>query len=598
MAEPFSDTPPSERPSEELLDSWKEIAAYLERDVTTVQRWEKREGMPVHRHVHDKRGSVYALGSELDAWRQNRGPRLREENERQTSRAPLGVEEDLGQSPAVRSRRWIAVAGVAVIVVVLGALAVSYILRRDRTGETAPPKITSLAVLPLKNLTGDPTQEYIVDGMTDALIARLSGIHDLRVISRTSVMRFKDPQISVPEIAKTLRVDAIVEGSVMREGNRVRVTAQLIRGATDEHFWSETYDRELRDVLALQSELAQSIAKKVQVTVTGAEHERLTATRSVAPEVYESYLKGRFALNKSNSRADIEQGIGYFEDAIKKDPTFAHPYVGLAKAYSELGTVFIGDSPEESRPKIISAAQKALELDPDLSEAHVLLADVQQEQWHWAEAESEYRRALELNPNDADAHVGLALWLVCQGRTEEAVGWAERGQKLDPLAASGTTIGWILFQSRRYDDAVRELRSVLAVRANDATALYFLGFVLTAKNQPANAIPVLEKAILVSNRSPGVIGVLIRAYVLAGRRADALRLLAELKSRSKIGYVPAGAFVNAYLGLGENDQAFASLEQAYKEQSNIVQFLKVHPYFDPIRSDPRFVDLVRRVGLD
>lgn len=595
MAEPTPDTPPSEQPAEELLDSWKEIAAYLERDVTTVQRWEKREGMPVHRHLHDKRGSVYALGSELDAWRQNRGPRLREESE---EHPPVETEEDHGQGADARSRRWFALAGAAVLVVVLGIVAAVYFLSRDRTGNTAKPKITSLAVLPLKNLTGDPTQEYIVDGMTDALIARLSGIHDLRVISRTSVMRFKDPQLSVPEIAKLLHVDAIVEGSVMREGNRIRVTAQLIRGATDEHFWSETYDRELRDVLSLQSELAQSIAKKVQVTVTGAEHERLTATRSVAPEVYESYLKGRFALNKSNSRAGVEESIGDFEDAIKKDPTFAHPYVGLAKAYSELGTVFIGDAPEESRPKLVSAAQKALELDPDLSEAHVLLADVQREQWHWAEAESEYKRALELNPNDADAHVGLALWLVCQGRKDEAVDWAERGQKLDPLAASGTTIGWILFQSRRYDDAVRELRSVLAVRADDATALYFLGFVLTANNQPADAIPVLEKAISVSNRSPGVIGVLIRAYVLTGRRTDALRLLAELKTRRKAGYVPAAAFVNAYLGLGENDQAFASLEQAYNEQSNILQFLKVHPYFDSIRGDNRFADLVHRVGLD
>ncbi len=598
MAEPIPDTPPSERPAEGLLDSWKEIAAYLERDVTTVQRWEKREGMPVHRHVHDKRGSVYALGSELDAWRQNRGQRLREEDDERTSKTPGEPAEDHGQRANVRSRRSLALDGVAVLVVVLGVLAAVYFLSRDRSGNGTQPKITSLAVLPLKNLTGDPTQEYFVDGMTDALIARLSGIHDLRVISRTSVMRFKDPQLSVPEIAKTLHVDAIVEGSVMREGNRIRVTAQLIRGATDEHFWSETYDRELRDSLSLQSELAQSIAKKVEVTVTGAEHERLTATRSVAPEVYESYLKGRFALNKGNSRADIEQSIGYFEDAIKKDPTFAHPYVGLAKAYSELGTVFIGNSPEESRPKIVSAAQKALELDPDLSEAHVLLADVQREQWHWADAESEYRRALELNPNDADAHVGLAMWLVCQGRTDEAVSWAERGQKLDPLPASGTTVGWILFQSRRYDDAVREFRSVLAVRADDATTLYFLGFVLTANNQPADAIPVLEKAISVSNRSPGVIGVLIRAYVLTGRRTDALRLLAELNTRKKAGYVPAAAFVNAYLGLGENEQAFASLEQAYKEQSNILQFLKVHPYFDPIRGDPRFADLVRRVGLN
>ena len=207
--------------------------------------------------------------------------------------------------------------------------------------------------------------------MTEALIARLSGMHDLRVISRTSVTQFKNPQLSVPEIARLLHVDAVVEGSVMRQDNRIRVTAQLIRGPTDEHFWSETYDRELRDVFAVQSELARAIAEKVQVTVTGAEHDRLTAARPVAPEVYESYLKGRFAFNQSNSRAAVEESIAYFEHAIKMDPTFAPAYVGLAAASNGLGTVFFGASPDETRPKVISAARKALELDPDLAEAHV-----------------------------------------------------------------------------------------------------------------------------------------------------------------------------------------------------------------------------------
>ena len=216
---------------------------------------------------------------------------------------------------------------------VLGLLAVAYVMSRGRAANAAQPKIRSLAVLPLKNLSGDPAQEYLADGMTEALIGRLSRIHDLRVISRTSVMRFKNPQLSVPEIAKILHVDAIVEGSVMREDNRIRVTAQLIRGATDEHFWSETYDSELRDVFAVQSELAQSIAEKVEVTVTGEEHQRLTAARSVAPEVYESYLKGRFAYDNSNSRAAIEESIGYFQHAIKMDPTFAPAYVGLASCF-------------------------------------------------------------------------------------------------------------------------------------------------------------------------------------------------------------------------------------------------------------------------
>jgi TolB-like protein/tetratricopeptide (TPR) repeat protein len=606
MDKPIPEMLASQQTSERRLNSWKEIAVYLNRDVTTVQRWEKREAMPVHRHVHDKRGSVYALVPELDSWLQGRRVALQEDPEAenqeakeqdQTPEAPAGGEaeaEDDHRREARRNlRRWLALAGV----VLLGLLAAAYVVYRGRTGNPARPKIRSLAVLPLKNLSADPTQEYLCDGMTDALIDRLSRIHNLRVISRTSVMRFKNPQLSVPDIARLLHVDAIVEGSVMRQGDRIRVTAQLIRGATDEHFWSETYDRDLRDVFAVQSELAQSIAKKVQVTATGEEHQRLTAARSIAPEVYENYLKGRFAYDKSNKRVEIEESIGYFDRAIKMDPSFAPAYVGLANAYNDLGTVFVGVSPDQTRPKVIDAAQKALELEPDLAEAHSLLANVRQEQFQWAEAEEEYRRALELNPNDAEAHAGFALWLLCQGRTDEAVAWALRGRELDPLAASGGNIAWILFQSHRFNESIHELRSSLAVHPANAGALTTLGFALTANNQPTDAIPALEKARSLSHGSPAATGVLIRAYAHAGRRMDALRLLAELQQRRKAGYVPAGAFVNAYLGLGDNEQAFVWLEQAYKEQSNILQFLKVHPFFDPIRADPRFKDLARRAGL-
>jgi TolB-like protein/tetratricopeptide (TPR) repeat protein len=595
MGEPSPDTPTSENPLENRLDSWKEIAAYLGRDVTTVQRWEKRERMPVHRHLHDKRGSVYALIPELDEWLQSRKPYLGEEEAKKEEKPEAFAETAAIHKPGPTSRahRWLALAGIGLLVLMVAIYAIS----RGRPGKRAQPKVGSLAVLPLKNLSGNPTQEYLADGITDELIGRLSRIHNLRVISRTSMMRFKSPQISVPEIAKMLGVDAIVEGSVMREGNRIRVTAQLIRGATDEHFWSETYDRELRDVFTVQSELAQSIAEKVQVTVTGEEHQRLTAARSVAPEVYESYLKGRFVYDTGSSRVAIEESIGYFKHSIEMDPTFAPAYVGLASAFSQLGTVFVGASPAQTRPQVIGSARKALQLEPDLAEPHVLLANVEQEQWHWADAEAEYRRALELSPNDAPAHAGLALWLLCQGRTDEAVAWAERGRELDPLTVSGDSIAWILFQSHRYDEAIRELRSVLAVQPEDANALSTLGFALVANNQPAEAIPVLEKSVAVTNGSPASIGVLIRAYSHAGRRPDALRLLGELQARRKAGYIPAGAFVNAFLGLGDNDQAFVWLEQAYKEQSNIMQFLKVHPFFDPIRADPRFADLVRRAGL-
>ena len=474
--------------------------------------------------------------------------------------------------------------------------ATAYILARSSSADAKGPKITSLAVLPLKNLSGDPEQEYFADGMTEEVIGRLAMIRDLRVISRTSAMRFKDTRLSAPEIARKLGVDALVEGSVIREGNRIRIHAQLIRASTDEHFWSETYDRELGDALTLESEVAQSIAQRVEVTVTGEERARLIAARPVSPEVYESYLQGLVA--KGNSSAEVEKRIAYFDEAIRKDPTFAPAYVGLADAYGTLGTVFVGAPPSETRPRVISAARKALELDPDLADAHALLASMYLRQWKWAEAEAEYRRALDLNPNDAAAHDGYSDWLLCHGRMEEALAWARRARDLDPLGPSGHTIGWTLLNAHRYDEAIREFRDVLAVRPDDRLPLWPLGWALICNHQAEEAIPELEEAVSVTDNSPGVISALIWAYAHVGRRADALRLLGELKKRQQTGYVPAGAFVNAYLGLGDNDEAFAWFERAYEEQSNILIYIKVFPLFDPLRGDPRFQDLVRRVGLD
>lgn len=592
MHEPSYEIPVAEKPSGKRLDSWKEIAVYLNRDVTTVQRWEKREGMPVHRHVHDKRGSVYALTGELDGWIRLRSSRVDEPEKKPEVETPAAAPRDRAAMGRRKTGLWIGLAVVACICL----SATVWLVVRHRATTPVEPRIRSLAVLPLRNQSGDAAQEYLADGMTEALIGRLSNIHDLHVVSHTSVTRFKNSQMSIPEIAKTLGVDAVVEGSVIREGDRIRVTAQLIRGATDEHFWSEDYDREMRDVLNLESELAQSIAEKVEVTVTGEEQQRLRAERPVAPEVYESYLKGRFALGQGN-RAGDEQGIHDFEDALSKDATFAPAYLGLADGYTDLGTVFAGVPPEETRPKVMSFARKALALDPNLVEAHVKLAFVLEEEWHWAEAEEEYRRALAADPNDADAHAWFALWLACEGRTDEAVAEVERARALDPVGVSGSTVAWIFFLAHRYDDSIRESSSALALQPNNAGDLLGLGFALIARDKPAEAIRVLEKAVSLSPGSPAATGVLIRAYAHAGRRNDALRLLAELKRRKEAGYIPAAAFVNAYLGLGDNEQAFYWLEQAYKEQSNILQFLKSHPYFDPIRDDPRFTDLVRRVGL-
>src|SRR5258708_3750549 len=340
-------------------------------------------------------------------------------------------------------------------------------LWRKRSTErlaSASSRIRSLAVLPLENLSGNPEQDYFADGITEALIGRLSTIQGLQVISRTSSMQFKGTRSSVPEIARKLNVRAVVEGSVIRSGDRIRITAQLIQGETDVHLWAGTFDRELRDVLELQSEVAQSIARQIEVTVTGQERRRLVAARAVSPEVYESYLKGRFALNK-NGPVGLKEAIAHFEDAIHWEPTFAPAFAGLGIAYSDLGTVFIGASPLETRPKVLAAAKKALELDPELVEAHVVLASALQKEWRWAEAETEYKQAIELSPSDASARNGFSEWLVCQGQTEEALALASarRARELDPLAFDGAQVGWVLFQSRRHNDALPELPNVLSL---------------------------------------------------------------------------------------------------------------------------------------
>ncbi|HKO10734.1 MAG TPA: hypothetical protein VJV22_02110 [Acidobacteriaceae bacterium] len=590
MGQPSLDIPPAARKPERRLDSWKEIAGYVNRDVTTVQRWEKREGMPVHRHLHDKRGSVYALPEELDAWIESRRARAGEPE----SELPAEVTQpETRPARTVRTGLWVAIAAVACLCLAAGG----WLGLRHRAATAVQPRIRSIAVLPLHNLSGDPAQDYLADGITEALIGRLAGIRELRVVSHTSVMRFRNPQLSSPEIARELNVDALVEGSVIRDGNRIRVTAQLIRGAADEHFWSQTYDREMRDALAMESDLAQSIADKVEVTITGEEHLRLTAAHPVAPEVYESYLKGRYVFQRGTRNA-IEQSLLYFEDAIRRDPQFAPAYAALAQAWNTLGTVYAGVPPAEARPKAIAYAREALALDPDSVGAHLALGEVLQEEWHWAEAEAEYRRILDVNPNHAVAASDLAFWLVCQGRSDEAVTTIEHAQALDPAAVSGDQVSGVLVFAHRYSEAIRESRSSSALHPDDPYILTGLGFALIANNQAPDAIPVLEKAMALSHGSPFTSGILVRAYAHAGRRADALRLFDELKARRKKGYVPAAAFVNATLGLGGNEQAFYWLEEAYREQSNILQFVKVHPYFDPIRSDPRFADLVRRVGLE
>lgn len=471
------------------------------------------------------------------------------------------------------------------------------VYRNTGAGGTKQPAIKSLAVLPLKNLSGDASQDYLADGMTDALIGTLSRIHNLRVTSRTSVMRFKDTHLSVPEIARTLQVDAIVEGSVIRDGTRIRVHAQLIRAATDEHLWSEAYDRELRDVLSLQSDVAQSIARKVEVTVTGEEHARLSSARTVDPEAYEAYLKGRYYWNKRTADSMPKAAL-YFEQAISKDPGYGAAYSGLADCNS--GLAWHGFmSPAEVLPKAYAAAQKAVEIDPHSAEAHASLALVLDHKWDWAGAEVEFKRALELNPQYANAHHWYGDYLSIQGRHDEALVEAKRALELDPLNLMiGTWVGLRYYLASRYDGAIEQSQNTVDLDPNFAAAHLILGESYVQQGKHKEGLDELQKAASLSGDSPLYMAQVGVSLALAGEKKEALRAIRELQDISGKRYVSPYGVAQIYAALNDKEQTYKWLETAYRDRAVWMSYLAVDPVFDSIRSEERFRDLLRRVGLN
>jgi TolB-like protein/DNA-binding winged helix-turn-helix (wHTH) protein/Tfp pilus assembly protein PilF len=484
------------------------------------------------------------------------------------------------------------------VLVPLVLAVVSYALQ---TREESPPSasISSIMVLPLDNLSGDPSQEYFVDGVTDALIGDLAKIRGLQVISRTSSMHYKGTKKSLPEIAREIKVDAIVEGSVQRSGDRVVIRAQLIQAATDHHLWIETYERPMRDVLDVQSEIAQTIARRIQIQLAPADRARLTTRHPVSPKAFDDYLQGRYLFWNKRTEENLNKAIALFKNAIKEDPNYALAHVGLADCYSALGVVQVSALPPlEARRLAEENATKALALDPSLAEAHSTLGFVKHYNWNWAGAEEEFKRAIELNPSYANAHSSYASLLMSRGRVEESIAASNRARELDPFSLSiSSQRGFLLENARRYDEAIEQLRGVIAMDPNHYQAHWFLGHTYAANKQFEQAIATSQKAVELSERSPGALGMLGLVYGLAGKKEEANKVLNELLELNQRRYVTPAALVNVYIGLGNNDQAFAWLEKALVERSNFVAYLKVFPLLDPLRSDPRFADLVQRVGL-
>jgi len=490
-----------------------------------------------------------------------------------------------------------AVVAVALIVAVaswnIGAV------RKKLFGKPGVPHIESIAVLPLANLSGDPQQEYLADGMTEALITDLSQIRALKVISRTSVMQYKKTSKRLPEIARELGVDAIMEGSVLREGEHVRVSVELIDGATDEHLWAKEYENEYRSILVLQNEVARAVTQQIKVRLTPQEQAVLTAAHAVDPEVHENYLKGRYYFNERSDEG-LNKSIAYFQQAITRDPNYALAYCGLADAYALLG--FRGHFPSKdafSRAK--AAALKAVELDDTLADAHVSLAFIAEtHEWDWATAEREYKRALELNPGDARAHHWYAGYLMYVGRYDEGIAEAKRARDLDPLSLPvNNALAGRLLVAGRVDEALKQVQKTLEMNPYFAPAHQTLGWVYLNSGKHEEAIQEFEKALQLSGKQDTDIMLdLGFADAAVGNREEARRILAKLKKLHQQGTVPAGSIAIMYGALGELNEAFAWLEKAYEERDPQLTYIRVPGRrYEPLRHDPRYRELLLRMGL-
>jgi serine/threonine-protein kinase len=501
----------------------------------------------------------------------------------------------LPETRALRPRRWWPAALLLAVAVV--AVAAALLLARRRS-HAATGRIESLAVLPLANLSGDPQQEYFADGMTEELITALARVGSLRVTSRTSVMRFKGSTKPMPEIGKELGVDAVVEGSVAHAGSRVKITAQLIDAARDRHLWADSFERDVKDVFSLQGEVAGAIAAEIGVRLTAQERSGLTTRKTVDPEAYEAYLQAQYHMGKATA-PDTRKALEYFRQATARQPDYALAYAGMAQAYQRLsGSAYNVMSPREAFPEAKAAALRAVELDPSLGEPHVALG------WSsfvfdydWTTAESQFREALRLSPSLADRR-NYALFLVRASRFEEAILEVRRAQALDPLSLEGNMdVGMIYHYARRDAEGLPWIHRTLEMDAAFARAHWALGLSLAAMQRLDEAIAALQRAVELSQGSGVQLGSLGYAYAAANRRTEAREVIERLEAASRQHYVPPSAFALVDSGLGDRDGAFGWLEKAYEGRDPWVTGLNVEPMFDPIRSDPRFQDLVRRAGV-
>ena len=494
----------------------------------------------------------------------------------------------LKAKPAGR-RRILLLSGVAGLLALVTAAAIFF-----STGQE--DVIDSIAVLPLQNLSGGPEQDFFVDGMHEALIAELAQIGALTVISRTSVNRYRGTEKSIPEIADELNVDAVVEGSVLRAGDRVRITAQLIAAEPERHLWTQSYDRDLRDVLSLHSQVAMAVAMQIQVAVTPEEEARLASTREVDPVVYQHYLMGR-RLCSSQTESELYRGVDQFRLAIDRDPSYAPPHAGLARCYSTLSMFFI--PPAEAAPRVKAAVNEALKLDEELAEAHAMKAYMKLYFKGDFSGQKDFERALELDPNSVPALIDYGWYLTASARFDEALAMYKRAVDLDPLGPTTVAnLGWASFMARRYDESILHFQKALELDSDLVYGHAFLADNYVKKGMAAKALAAAEKAeaLAPASEDHNLLGVLGWVYASLGRRDDAQRILDQLTGLSPRRHVPRGEFATIHAALGDADSAFRLLGEAAEEGDPLV-LLKAHPVWDPLRADPRFDELLNELGL-
>jgi TolB-like protein/Tfp pilus assembly protein PilF len=539
----------------ERLDSWKEIAVYLRRDVRTVQRWEKKEGLPVYRHQHEKLGSIFAYRSELAAWFKGR-----------QQHAAVPEEKDDGK--------------------------------------------IKLVVLPFTNLNAGKKEDYFSDGLTEEMTTGITRLQSgrLAVIAHDTAMHYRPGSKAFAQMKQDLGVDYVLAGKVRRAGHRVRVTAHLTEVENHTQVWAETYERDLSDILALQAEIAQAIAAEIQVVLNRSAHARLADLQRghgrVNPAAYEAYLKARYHLHEMFP-APMRKSIEYFEQAIRHDPDYAPAHSGLASAYALLAIApFDVLPPHQAMPRAEAAAKRSLELDASLPEAHTALALVHHHyRWNWREAESSYQRAIELNPSNAAAHLWYSWLLLALGRNDEAVQEIEKTlsivQETDPrrMVTVHTTRAAAYYLARQYRQAIEEAEKALELNPKHFMVHYVLGRAYALMGKNPKAIAQLKPKGYSRGEVPLLDAALGLAYAVDGKRDQTAKALEALKALAKKRYVPATYFGMLYGGLGDKKQALQWLEKACEERADGLLWLNVDPMLDGMRALPQFKDLVSRIGL-